>query len=156
VARPDALEEVFLGVVPDHETVVALTTALSESDFYVQRVVENPPRPGGQPGQRMRSWDIAGRLYRSVYPIDFHVRISGVELSRLGGRAETGTAKAVMSVRGAYVDSEMELQVQVVKDQLQALVGDTLKRLRRRLIELPEQGDGGMGRLGLDPPDDNE
>jgi hypothetical protein len=153
--RPDDLEELFVGVVPDHEAIIGLTGALSESDFYVQRVVENPPRPGGQLGDRTRSWDIAGRRYRGVYPIDFHIRITGTETSRFGGRPETGTAKAAMSVWGAYANSDMEQDVLAVKDRLKLLLEETLGRFRRAVIELPQQGDGRRMTFGLEQADED-
>jgi len=34
-------------VIPDDEMVIKLTNVLSEENYYVKRVIENPPRSGG-------------------------------------------------------------------------------------------------------------
>src|SRR5262249_39823661 len=50
-------------VIPDDETVIALTNALGEHGYYVKRVIENPPRTGERADVVHRYWDIAGRNY---------------------------------------------------------------------------------------------
>ncbi len=70
---------VFGQVVPDHNAIIALTNAISEQGYYVKRVVENPPQVGAHANRVNRYWDIAGRKYRGVYPIDFHLIVTGEE-----------------------------------------------------------------------------
>ena len=55
-------------VIPNDETVIELTNALSE-DYYVKRVIEHPPRSGGSADHVQRYWNIAERRYDGVYPI---------------------------------------------------------------------------------------
>ncbi len=102
-------EESFEGVVPDHHTVALLTNNLSDEGYYVKRVVENPPQPGAKDGVLNRFWDIAGRLYDGVYPIDFHIILTGEEVHN--GPFLTGTTTARLTVRGTYATTEMEEKV---------------------------------------------
>jgi hypothetical protein len=67
-------------VVPGDETVIALTNAMSEEGYYVKHVIENPPRSGRRADLVQRYWDIAGRRYEGVYPIDFHIILTGEEV----------------------------------------------------------------------------
>jgi hypothetical protein len=143
VTRLHVPDEVFSGVVPDHRSVIELTSALSESGFYVQRVVENPPFPGKQTGDTTRSWDIAGRRYRSVYPIDFHIVMSGFESARLDGPPESGTTRVSMSVWGAYSSPAMECEVGQVKSRLAEILRDTLEPLRRNLVDSDREREDG-------------
>jgi hypothetical protein len=106
-------------VIPDDETVIALTNAMSEEGYYVKRVIENPPRSGRRADLVQRYWDIAGRRYEGVYPIDFHVILTGEEVHSGGIRPESGTTKVRIVVKGAYTDDEMD-----------ARIGDEWKRLR--------------------------
>jgi hypothetical protein len=116
------------GVIPDDETVIELTNAMSEQGYYVKRVIENPPRSGGRANLVQRYWDIAGRRYVGVYPIDFHVVLIGEEVHRGGIRPEDGTTKVRIVVKGAYTNAEMSERVEEEWKALCTLTADTLKR----------------------------
>lgn len=107
LAKPES--ERFDGVVPDHHTVARLTNNLSSEGYYVKRVVENPPQPGKDVGAFNRFWDIAGRLYTGVYPIDFHLTLAGEEIH--DGQVTTGYTTATINVHGTYATPEMEEKV---------------------------------------------
>lgn len=118
----------FPGVIPDHRTVIALTNELSSSDYYVKRVTENPPRGGGRAGLVNRLWDIAGRRYEGVFPIDFHITIKGEEEYQRGDfRPAAGNAVARLTVRGSHVNPEMEAQVETAWEALHKIVIDGLR-----------------------------
>jgi len=126
----DRFAEVFR-VVPGDETVITLTNAMSEEGYYVKHVIENPPRSGKRAELIQRYWDIAGRRYEGVYPIDFHIILTGEEVYSGDIRPERGTTKVRIVVNGAYTDGEMN-----------ARIGDEWKRLRdltRELLGPPDQ-----------------
>lgn len=104
--NPDTFEL----VIPNSETVATLTAALSNGDYYIKRVVENPPQPGKRASVVHRYWDIAGRKYDGVYPIDFHLILTGDEVHD-GGRVMSGRTSVSLSVRGAYATVEMDQKV---------------------------------------------
>jgi hypothetical protein len=91
-------------------------------------VIENPPRSGGRANLVQRYWDIAGRRYVGVYPIDFHVVLIGEEVHRGGIRPENGTTKVRIVVKGAYTNAEMSERVEEEWKALCTLTADTLKR----------------------------
>jgi hypothetical protein len=107
--RTKRAEEPFKGVVPDHATVAVLTNALSDGGYYVKRVLENPPQPGTKTGVLNRFWDIAGRYYDGVYPIDFHLVLTGEEVH--DGPAPSGTTTVRLTVHGSYATKKMEEEV---------------------------------------------
>jgi hypothetical protein len=109
--RDDMIES---EAIPDDETIIALTNALGEEGFYVKRVAENPPRSGGKAHVMHRYWDIAGRSYEGVYPVDFHMVVTGEEVHRGDVRPESGHTKIQISVQGAYVNDEMYERVESV------------------------------------------
>jgi hypothetical protein len=118
----------FPGVIPDHRMVIALANELSSSDYYVKRITENPPRGGGRAGLVNRLWDIAGRRYEGVFPIDFHITIKGEEEYQRGEfRPATGNAVARLTVRGSHVNPEMEAQVETVWEALHKIVTTNLR-----------------------------
>jgi hypothetical protein len=91
----------FPGVVPDPRTVAELTNAISADSYYVKSVVEHLPfRDDGRPNVVNRVWDITGRLYCGVFPIDFDINLRGEESGPAG--ALTGKTIAQVSVKGAY------------------------------------------------------
>jgi hypothetical protein len=56
-----------------------------------------------------RLWDIAGRKYDGVYPIDFHLSLTGYEVNE-GGTTVSGRTEVSLSVRGAYTESDQPVQ----------------------------------------------
>jgi len=99
-------EAVSYPVVPDYETVNALTSELSQSGYYVKRVIENPPRGGRRANLVNRYWDIAGYFYNRVFPIDFHITVTGEEEYQGGIRAYAGSTAVQTTVQGSYVESD--------------------------------------------------
>lgn len=130
----------FEGVMPDHETVTALTNAMSDQDFYVKRILENPPRQGGSAEVITRVWDIAGRRYIGVYPIDFHLILSGEERYSGETRGPSGSTRVELKVLGTYSSRSMESQIESVWVQLDHLTRSTLEKLRREVpVKMPLQ-----------------
>jgi len=116
-------------VIPDDEMVIKLTNVLSEENYYVKRVIENPPRSGAHANHVQRYWDIAGRRYEGVYPIDFHMVVTGEEIHRGDVRPVAGTTKVRIVVQGAYTDSEMKRRIDQAGKDLRGLTKRTLNGL---------------------------
>jgi hypothetical protein len=113
-------------VVPDYETVIALTNALAGAGYYVKRVLENPPRSGGRGDVVQRYWDIAGRHYQGVYPIDFHLVLTGEEKHAGDVRPESGSMKVTIVVHGPYTDKCMSEGVKEEWTRLHEVIDDAL------------------------------
>jgi hypothetical protein len=137
-SKPETDE--FAGVVPDHETVIDLTNAMSDQGYYVKRLIENPPRSGGRANVVNRYWDIAGRRYDGVYPVDFHVILTGAEVYRGDIRAQAGNTNVRITVQGAYASPAMEERIVQEWERLRDLTVETL-RLRPRAAEPIDQPD---------------
>jgi hypothetical protein len=120
----------YPGVIPSHETIIDLTNELSDAGYYVKRITENQPRGGGRASLVNRVWDIAGRQYWGVFPIDFHVAIMGEEEYQNGEfQPRTGNTAVRLTVRGSYVNREMEAQVEDEWDRLHDIVTTKLEAL---------------------------
>jgi len=128
----------FPGVAPDHRTVALLTNNLADEGYYVIRVLENPPQPGRRGGSVNRLWDLLGRFYEGVYPIEFHLILSGEEIHK--GQEVTGETSVTLIVSGSYANEVMEQRVV-----------EEWERLRKR-IRLSLRAAGGE-RLTTDPLD---
>jgi hypothetical protein len=118
----------FPGVIPDHETLIALTDAMSGDGYYVKRVIENPPRDRGRADLVNRAWDVAGRRYFGVYPVDFHLVLTGEEVYGSDIRAEAGNTKVRLYVKGAFASKEMEDEIESVWYGLQGIISETLQQ----------------------------
>lgn len=96
----------FPEVVPDYRTVTELTNAISADNYYVKTVVEHSPhRDDGRSGVVKRVWDVTGRRYIGLFPIDFNINLRGDEASTAGG--SSGTTVAQVTVKGAYAMSTL-------------------------------------------------
>ena len=113
-------------VIPDDEAVIALTNAMSEEGYYVKHVIENPPRSGRRANELQRYWDIKGRRYIGVYPVEFHIILTGEEVHGGGIRPDRGGTQVRIVVKGAYTDHEMEQKVEEEYKRLRDLTSDTL------------------------------
>jgi hypothetical protein len=136
----------FHGLMPDHNTVITLTNAISKNDYYIKRIIENPPRTGEQANRVNRYWDIAGRKYDGVYPIDFHLVLSGVTIKGKEFRAQSGITKVNLTVRGAYANIEMEEKIENSWDRLCHIICTTLEQL---LAAKFSQADGRTERIAF-------
>ena len=56
-----------------------------------------------------RLWDLMGRYYEGVYPIDFHLVLSGEEIHK--GQEVTGETSVLLNVAGSYANEVMEQRV---------------------------------------------
>lgn len=136
--------QTFDGVVPDHHTVAQLTGILSSEGYYVKRVVENPPQAGRAADVLNRFWDIAGRKYRGVHPIDFHLVLTGEEVQ--AGSSALPSTTARLTVRGIYADERMEQDVVSEHENLWARIESSLAAARTG-------ADGGHPRAADEPID---
>lgn len=126
------------GVIPDYRVLTALTNAISEQNIYVKRIVENPPRTNKVDAHIInRYWDVAGRFYDGVYPIDFHLVLTGEERLGSGTRSYSGKTRFDIAVQGTVTNEQMRDKVHYLRDQLAAIIDDTLDQLPDTLIETP-------------------
>jgi hypothetical protein len=100
-AHRDKISE-FAGVIPNSAVITRLTDEISKDDYYVKSVVEHEPdRDYGQANALHRVWDIAGRFYTGVFPIDFDIHVRGREIQGASG-ASAGNTAVQVTVKGSY------------------------------------------------------
>ena len=61
-----------------------------------------------------------------MYPVDFHLVLTGDEVHRGDVRPESGSTKIQIVVQGAYTDDEMYKQVENTWTQFRAVTRDAL------------------------------
>jgi hypothetical protein len=128
-------DDVFVGVVPDHRTVGELTDTISRKGYYVKSVVEHPPyRDDGRGNVVNRVWDIAGRWYHGVFPIDFDVNLRGEEVGEESPGAFAGRTVAQVTVKGTYVNDRALTQRKMIESKWDDLYGEVTRLLRRRAV----------------------
>ncbi|MCP4393994.1 MAG: hypothetical protein GY804_06990 [Alphaproteobacteria bacterium] len=121
------------GIVPNHEVVRRLTDVVSDNNFYIKRVIEDPPRTSKASAHIMNYyWDIAGRVYKGLYPIDFHIVISGEENYLKPPLSKT---KIDIIVKGSVTDKDVQDQVEYTGERLVGIMEDVLEQLPRMTIE---------------------
>lgn len=115
------------GVLPTHAIVTKLTDDLNNAGVYVKRVIENPARTS-KAGAHItnRYWDMAGRYYEGVYPIDFHLVMTGEEVY---ARAKESKVQVDITVQGVVTNDEMRGKVAHLLAQLSAITENTLDTL---------------------------
>jgi hypothetical protein len=112
----------FSGVMPDYLTVIELTNAISADGYYVKTVVEDHPNHDPRDKTFKRGWDITGRWYEGVFPIDFIISLRGTEPEdSVAGLALSRTV-AQVSVDGTFPNAEMKTKIEDKWDGLHARV----------------------------------
>lgn len=117
-------------VIPDDGTIISLTNALAENNFYVKRVTENPPRSGGRADVLHRYWHIAGRSYEGVHAVDFHFVVTGEEIHRGDVRPDSGNTKIRISVSGDYTNQGMRARVDNTWESLRVVTNEAVMKAR--------------------------
>lgn len=141
--NPDDTEaRKFADTRPDEYLVVGLVQQLAEQRYLIKSVVEHPPRPGRGVGLQHRVWDVTGRRYRSVYPIDFRITVTGDE-AEAGSSAPSSTSIRLI-VRGVRASETMEEEIVKAYEEIWARI--------ETAIRAAETGaDGNRPRLPSEP-----
>ncbi len=112
----------FLGVMPDYNTVVELTNAISDDGYYVKTVVEDHPNRDARERTFKRGWDITGRWYEGVFPINFMISLHGTEPENSAAGSAPGRTEARVTVDGTFPNAEMKRKIEDKWDGLHARV----------------------------------
>lgn len=118
----DPNPKVYSNVILDHHIITKLTQRLSEIDAYVKRVTENPTRTDKVNAYVTNHfWDISGRHYKDLYPVDFHLVLTGRSNQEQRG---ISTVTAHINVHGFVTDNEMKQIVDESRERLQDVVDE--------------------------------
>jgi hypothetical protein len=131
--------DVFKGVMPDYRTVIELTNAISADGYYVKTVVEDHPNHDSSERTFKRGWDITGRWYEGVFPINFFISLHGTEPEDSRAGAALGLTVAQVSVDGTFPNAEMKKKIEDKWDGLHARVSGLLAA---RTVPLGDPGPG--------------
>ena len=113
-----------------YQVITELTDALSKQGFYFKQSIENPETTSPRRAYAVnRYWDIEGRLYQGVYPIDFHLILKGEAALRPQEDGFVGEATAEISVKGTVTNADMRNEVKSVFDQLTHNTKSILERI---------------------------
>jgi hypothetical protein len=136
-------EPVKYAVVPDYRLVTELTNLISEAGYYVKSVVEHLPyRDDGRENVLNRVWDIGGRWYEGVLPVDFGINVRGEELGEDDSRGSIGWTITQVTVHGSYVNDRELAQRAMIEDTWKSL-NDLVEGLLKRR----SSGSGGVRAL---------
>jgi len=124
---PDAAEDAkdtetrrFPNTRPDQHLVVGLVQQLADQRYLVKSVVEHPTRPGRGVGLHYRVWDITGRRYKGVYPIDFRLTVAGDEAE--AGASSSSTTSIRLIVRGVHASPTMAEEILKAYEEIWARI----------------------------------
>jgi hypothetical protein len=123
--RPKADE--FDEVMPGYRTVVELTNAISADGYYVKTVVEDHPNRDPSDKTVKRGWDITGRWYEGVFPINFIISLRGTEPEDSSAGSAPGRTVAQVTVDGTFPNAEMKKKIEDKWDGLHAKITDLLE-----------------------------
>jgi hypothetical protein len=129
--------DTFIGVMPDYRTVVELTNAISADGYYVKTVVEDHPNHDTAAQILKQGWEITGRWYEGVFPINFTVSLRGT--APQDGVTDMARARTdvEVTVDGTFPNAEMKRRIEDKWDGLHARVTALLAARAISLGELP-------------------
>jgi hypothetical protein len=137
----------FAGVVPNSGVITSLTNEISKDDYYVKSVIEHAPfRDYSRAHVLNRVWDVAGRYYTGVFPIDFDIHVRGEEIQGASGTA-AGNSSVQVTVKGSYAtggNSDGKLR-EIIEKKWDDLHGKVMKVFRERAAQAPAETDGTLG-----------
>jgi hypothetical protein len=110
----------FPNTRPDQHLVVGLVQQLADDSYLVKSVVEHPIRPGRGVGLHYRVWDITGRRYKGVYPIDFRITVAGDEAE--AGASSSSTTSIRLIVKGVHASPTMNEEIVKAYEEIWARI----------------------------------
>ena len=140
--RPRADE--FSGVMPDYRTVVELTNAIGADGYYVKTVVEGHPNRDSRAKTIKRGWEIRGRWYEGVFPINFFISLHGAEPEDSVAGSALGWTVAQVTVDGTFPNAEMKKKIEDKWDGLHARVTGLLAARAFRIGDPGPSGPPGL------------
>lgn len=116
--------------IPDHHLVNKVVAKLiSDEKTYVQRVVENPPQTNQASGlTENRFWDIGGRQYEGVYPMNFHIMLSGRQHYEGSDLPNSGESTFNVEISATSSCEETVEAVEVMRDRLVGIIESSVKK----------------------------
>lgn len=114
-------------VIPDYLLVNKLVSKLaSDRQTYIQRVIENPPHTNRANAKiTNRFWDIAGRQYIGVFPIDFHLVLTGHEKFSDTDKADAGHTKFEVKVYATTTNNDMAEKVKELSYRIKQIIRES-------------------------------
>ncbi|MCO6434902.1 hypothetical protein, partial [Nitrosomonas nitrosa] len=118
-------------IAPNYQTISCLLNTLAwdshsnqpNPNYHVRSVVENPPQvTRSQSNTTKRLWDISGRRYHRVYPVDFHVVVMGEEVRGKEDQMPTGRTVVELTVQGGVSTMEMERIISQAAQEIEDLI----------------------------------
>ena len=139
----------FIGVMPDYRTVIELTNAISADGYYVKTVVEDHPNRDSRDKTFKRGWDITGRWYEGVFPINFIISLRGTEPEDSVAGLALGRTIAQVTVDGTFPNAEIKKKIEDKWDGLHARVTGLLTA---RAVHIGDPGPSVTHGLVTDSP----
>jgi len=117
------------GPIPDYRLTTALAGALASEGYYVKQIEENPPRVSRAHAYvYQRSWDVKGRRYWGLQPVDFHLVIAGEEDYQGGNVPVWGNTQVEIAVQGSASNVALTQRVQATTVQIEDIVREELTK----------------------------
>lgn len=108
---------------PDHHLLRNLLDRLVSEKIYVKEVVEEPPRASQANAQvRNHLWDVMGRAYLGVYPIEVHLTATGSEVYQDAPGSSGGQATVSLTIWGEALNARMRNQIRALCVRLLAAI----------------------------------
>lgn len=111
---------------------------LGSESLYVRNVVESTPQiREHDPESGSWQWDISGRYYKNLLPVDFHVVVYGK------GDREKGLTRVDTTVQGQIIESgddtsnpygESQIQLQLARDTIHTVLKDALENEKQEKV----------------------
>lgn len=117
--RPEEATFEMPGLIPNSEMITGLIDALAKTGVYVKRVVESLPQLNKADAQvHNRYWTIIGRKYEGVFPIDFHIFVSGKACYGDSDIARSGETNFEVTTHAIVTNNSMVDKVEALRDTL--------------------------------------
>lgn len=136
------------GAIPDYRLTSALAGLLADQGYYVKQIEENPPTVSRAAAHvHHRAWDIKGRRYLGLQPVDFHLVVTGEEHYEEGDLPAWGNTQVDITAQGTAANDAMIEQIQEttyqIKDIVQEAVGGLAEPLSPRQLPVAPDYPGG-------------
>ena len=116
------------GVRPDHGAAIEVAQLLTKAGYYVYEVRESSFVPPDQQAALNRSWQLFGRHFSNLTPLEFQVSLEGVDVRRDGTDDTSAITDISVTAQAVYDSEAVHARFRSISENIEELAQEALYR----------------------------
>lgn len=116
------------GAKPDHSTAIEVARTLTGADFSIYQITESVFLPPDRQAVLIRSWQLFGRHFRNLTPLEFLVKLEGPDARDDAASTLSAIADVSVSAQAVFDSDDVRDHFRSIAENIEDLTRDALHR----------------------------